>query len=173
MIEIHTANKEHIPYVSQIVSLINESAKIRGTGIAKRSPSYLEEKINQGKAIIGLDDEQLVGFCYIETWSNHKYVANSGLIVHPDYRGRGIAKQIKSKAFKTSRELFPNAKIFGITTNGSVMNINSSLGYKPVTFNQLTTDNDFWDGCKSCPNYDILQRNKREMCLCTAMLYKP
>ena len=65
------------------------------------------------------------------------------------------------------------AKIFGITTSLAVMRINSELGYKPVTFSELTSDESFWKGCQSCPNYDILTRNKRNNCLCTGMLYDP
>jgi hypothetical protein len=50
------------------------------------------------------------------------------------------------------------------------MKINSELGYRPVTFSELTQDEDFWKGCQSCPNYDILLRCNHRMCLCTGML---
>ena len=53
------------------------------------------------------------------------------------------------------------------------MKINSSLGYRPVSFAELTDDDQFWDGCKTCNNYDILLRCKRTVCLCTAMVYDP
>lgn len=102
-----------------------------------------------------------------------KYVANSGLIVHWDYRGQGLAKKIKAKAFELSKKKYPEAKLFGITTSLPVMKINSDLGYKPVTFSELTQDETFWKGCQSCPNYDILSRNNRSNCLCTGMLYDP
>ncbi len=68
---------------------------------------------------------------------------------------------------------FPFAKIFSITTSLPVMKLNSRMGYKPVTFSELTDDNEFWQGCQGCVNYDILQRNNRRMCLCTGMLYDP
>ncbi len=171
MIYIGVANENHLKFAEQISELIQSSASKRGTGIAKRSPEYIKTKILEDKAIIALDGESFVGFCYIESWQNKNFVANSGLIVNPDYRGRGIAKKLKTKAFEHSRKKFPEAKLFGITTNLSVMKINSSLGYKPVTFSELTNDDEFWKGCESCVNYPILQKTGRKQCLCTAMLF--
>lgn len=147
-----------------------ESAKARGTGIATRKPEYVAEKILTGKAVIALVEGELGGFSYIETWGHGKYVANSGLIVNPKFRRLGLARKIKGAIFNLSRELYPDAKIFGITTSLPVMKINSDLGYKPVTFSELTQDDAFWAGCNSCPNFDILTRNERKICLCTAML---
>jgi hypothetical protein len=37
----------------------------------------------------------------------------------------------------------------------------------------LTDDSEFWKGCQTCKNYDILTRTERSMCLCTGMLYDP
>ena len=149
------------------------SAKARGTGIARRSPEYIAEKMEQGKAVIALGDNgDWIGFCYIETWQG-EYVANSGLIVAPQYRKAGLAKSIKKKIFALSRQKYPEAKIFGLTTGLAVMKINSDLGYEPVTYSQLTNDEQFWAGCKSCVNYDILMSKERKNCLCTAMLYDP
>jgi hypothetical protein len=152
-----------------------ESAKARGTGIAKRTPEYLQEKMSEGKAIIATDDVtgEFVGFCYIETWQHGKFVANSGLIVKPSYRQYGVAKAVKSKAFELSRTRFPDAKIIGITTSLAVMKINSDLGYEPTTFSELPVDDNFWKGCQSCVNYDILTRTERKICLCTGMIYDP
>lgn len=172
-IEILVANESHIPYVDIILKTIEVAAKIRGTGIAKRSPEYVKQKMIEGKAIIALCGDQFAGFCYIETWSNKQFVANSGLIVVDSFRGHGLAKKIKRKAFELSRERFPEAKIFGLTTGLAVMKINSELGYLPVTFSELTSDESFWKGCQSCVNYDILQRTGGSKCLCTAMLYDP
>src|SRR5687767_12852167 len=150
------------------------SAAARGTGIAKRSPEYIEQKIDEGKAVIAVTDQnEWVGFCYIETWSHGEYVANSGLIVAPAFRKSGVAKGIKQKIFALSREMYPEAKIFGLTTGLAVMKINSDLGYEPVTYSELTQDEEFWAGCKSCVNYDILMSKERKNCLCTAMLYDP
>ncbi|MEQ9514046.1 MAG: GNAT family N-acetyltransferase, partial [Balneola sp.] len=160
-------------YAEEICALIEKAAQQRGTGIAKRDPNYIKTKFDNENAVIALDGDKLVGFCYIEIWENKKYVANSGLIVHPDYRGLGLAKKIKAKAFELSRKKYPESKLFGITTSLPVMKINSDLGYKPVTFSELTQDDTFWKGCQSCPNYDILSRNDRKNCLCTGMLYDP
>lgn len=172
-IKVIVASEEHLAYVDTILDTIEKAAKIRGTGIAKRSPEYVKQKMLEGKAIIALDGDQFAGFCYIESWSNKKYVANSGLIVVETYRGHGLAKRIKRKAFDLSREMFPDAKLFGLTTGLAVMKINSEMGYRPVTFSELTDDEAFWRGCQSCVNYDILQRTNRRMCLCTGMLYDP
>lgn len=168
--DIQVATGFHEKYATTICEVIAESAKARGTGIAKRKPEYILEKIRQGKAVIALYDGQFAGFCYIETWSHDRYVANSGLIVAPDFRKMGLAKAIKRRIFQLSREKYPEARIFGITTSLAVMKINSELGYQPVTFSELTQDEAFWQGCQSCPNFDILSRNDRKMCLCTAML---
>jgi len=167
---IEIAGPQHEPYAEAICRLIAESAKARGTGIAERQPAYICTKMNNGNAVIALRGEILAGFCYIEVWSHGRYVANSGLIVAPEFRKNGLAKAIKQKAFELSREKFPEARLFGITTSLPVMRINSELGYKPVTFSELTQDDAFWDGCRSCPNFDILERNHRRLCLCTAML---
>jgi uncharacterized protein YheU (UPF0270 family) len=168
---IEVTTPEHEIYAEAINNLIKESAKARGTGIAERKIEYIQKKINMGNAVIALtEDHQLAGFCYIETWSHGQYVVNSGLIVAPEFRRFGLATQIKERVFQLSREKYPAARIFGITTSLAVMKINSALGYEPVTFSELTQDPEFWNGCKSCPNFDILERNQRRMCLCTAML---
>lgn len=172
-IYVIVADLRHVDYATEICEMIERAAKIRGTGIAKRNPLYLVQKIQEGKAVIAFDDKKVIGFCYIETWEHGKYVANSGLIVDPDYRAVGLAKSIKAEAFNLSRKRYPNAKIFGLTTSLPVMKINSDLGYRPVTFSELTADESFWKGCSSCVNYDILQRTGRKMCLCTGMLYDP
>jgi hypothetical protein len=161
-------------YAEQIVTEMAESAKARGTGIAKRSPLYIEKKMDEGKAVIAhIEDGTWVGFCYIEAWEHGKYVANSGLIVSPAFRKSGVATEIKRTVFELSRKTFPDAKIFGLTTGLAVMKINSDLGYEPVTYSELTNDEEFWKGCQSCVNFDILTSKDRKNCLCTAMLYDP
>ncbi len=167
------ADTSHIKYAEIICETIAESAQVRGTGIARRTPEYVASKMENGNAVIALDGDKFAGFCYIEKWGHGKFVANSGLIVHPDYRGKGLAKKIKLKVFEHSRNKFPNAKVFSITTGLPVMKMNSDLGYKPVTFSELTDDQSFWDGCQTCKNYDVLTRTNRKMCLCTGMLYDP
>lgn len=153
--------------------MIALAAEKRGTGIARRSPEYIASKLRDGKSVIAVVDGRPVGFCYIESWSHGKFVANSGLIVAEEYRQSGLARRIKKEVFKLSRKTYPDAKIFSITTSLAVMKLNSELGYKPVTFSELTDDEAFWKGCESCRNFDILSRNERRMCLCTGMLYDP
>jgi hypothetical protein len=167
------ATEKHINYAQEICDEMAESAKARGTGIARRTPEYVANKMLEGKAVIAVrNDGTWAGFCYIETWDG-SFVANSGLIVSPKYRKAGLAKAIKRRVFDLSRELYPEAKIFGLTTGLAVMKINSELGYEPVTYSELTQDENFWKGCQSCVNYDILTMKERKNCLCTAMLWDP
>jgi hypothetical protein len=171
---IRVATPDDKTYSKIITDEMEASANARGTGIAKRSPEYIEAKIDEGKAVIAVTpDGTWVGFCYIENWSHGEYVANSGLIVAPVFRKTGIAKGIKKRIFDLSREKYPDAKIFGLTTGLAVMKINSDLGYEPVTYSELTQDEAFWAGCKSCVNYEILMSKERKICMCTAMLYDP
>ena len=170
---IQVANDSHLSYVQTILETIEAAAKVRGTGIAKRSPEYLELKIKEGKAIIALMGTEFAGFCYVESWGNKQFVANSGLIVVEKFRQHGLAKKIKQYAFSLARAMFPGAKVFGLTSGAAVMKINTELGYAPVSFAQLTDDEAFWRGCQGCVNYDILTRTERKYCICTAMLFDP
>ncbi|WDF53779.1 GNAT family N-acetyltransferase [Mucilaginibacter sp. KACC 22063] len=172
--DIIVASEKHVDFAEQITVEMAESAKARGTGIAQRSPEYVANKMLEGKAVIALHkDGRWAGFCYIETWSHGDFVANSGLIVNPEFRKAGLAKAIKHVIFQLSRKKYPNSKIFGLTTGLAVMKINSELGYEPVTYSELTQDEEFWKGCRSCVNYDILMSKERKNCMCTAMLYDP
>ena len=171
---VRVAHSGDASFANAITDEMASSAKARGTGIAKRSPDYVAKKINEGKSVIAYTEEGTwVGFCYIEAWQHGQFVANSGLIVAPAFRKTGIAKKIKQTIFQLSREQYPTAKIFGLTTGLAVMKINSELGYEPVTYSELTDDEEFWAGCKSCVNYDILMSKDRKNCMCTAMLYEP
>ncbi|MBQ5972237.1 MAG: DUF559 domain-containing protein [Prevotella sp.] len=172
-IKIVVADESHEKYVDTILQTISDAASVRGTGIARRTHEYLLNKIVQAKAVIALCGDRFAGFSYIETWENKKYVTTSGLIVHPDFRGRGIAKKIKDLTFSLARTRWPNAKIFSLTSGAAVMTMNTQLGYKPVTFAELTDDDAFWDGCNGCQNVDILRRTDRHYCICTAMLFDP
>jgi hypothetical protein len=172
--QIQIADESHQDFALIICDEMESSAMARGTGIAKRSPDYIQEKMREGKAVIAFTrDGAWAGFCYIETWSHGEYVANSGLIVASAFRKSGLARQIKKKIFELSRQKYPEAKIFGLTTGLAVMKINSELGYEPVTYSELTQDEAFWAGCKSCVNYEILMSKERKNCMCTAMLYDP
>jgi hypothetical protein len=172
--KIIIANSTHKEYAITITDEMGNSAKARGTGIAKRTPEYVETKMEEGKAIIALtQDGTWAGFCYIEAWGHGKYVANSGLIVAPEFRKYGLARKIKREIFKLSRQKYPDSKIFGLTTGAAVMKINSELGYIPVSYSDLTDDEAFWKGCQSCVNYEILVSKSRQNCICTAMLFDP
>ena len=172
-IEVIIANASHEKYVDEILDTISAAAKVRGTGIARRTHEYVAQKMKEGKAIIALAGEEFAGFCYIESWGNKQYVANSGLIVREKFRGHGLARRIKKRAFRLSREKWPDAKLFGLTSGGAVMKINTELGYVPVPFSELTDDEAFWKGCQGCVNHDVLLRTDRRYCICTAMLYDP
>ena len=168
------ADASHAIYADEICEEVFISARERGTGIARRTPEYIIEKMTAGKAVIAVaDDGRFAGFSYIETWGHQQFVANSGLIVAHAFRGLGIAMKIKRRIFQLSRELFPEAKIFSITTGAAVMKMNYELGFRPVPFSFLTDDPEFWKGCQGCRNYGILESNEFRMCLCTGLLYDP
>jgi hypothetical protein len=173
-LEICTATQKHILYAEFISTMIDRAAQAKDIGLARRSAAYIRERILEGKAIIALaDGHKIAGFCYLETWDHGQYVANSGLIIAPEFRGIGLAKKIKIAAYYLSREKYPKAKLFGLTTSPAVLKINSQIGYRPVAFAELTQDAEFWNGCASCPNHDILLRTRRKFCLCTGMLLDP
>ena len=172
-ITVMVADASHEQYIDTILTTIEEAAKVRGTGIAKRSHEYLATKMREAKAVIALSGDRFAGFSYIETWGNKQYVTTSGLIVHPDFRGMGVARRIKDLTFTLARTRWPHAKIFSLTSGAAVMAMNTRLGYQPVTFADLTDDEAFWRGCEGCINFDVLQRTGRRYCICTAMLYDP
>ena len=172
-IKVLVAGPEHEVYVDTILQTIADAAKVRGTGIAKRTHEYLTIKMREAKAVIALEGDRFAGFSYIETWGNKQYVTTSGLIVHPDFRGRGVAKRIKDMTFSLARTRWPHAKIFSLTSGAAVMKMNTALGYQPVTFDDLTDDEAFWRGCEGCVNYPVLKERNRKFCICTAMLFDP
>lgn len=172
-IQVVVADTSHEKYVDTILQTIAEAAKVRGTGIAKRTHEYLVTKMREAKAVIALQGDKFAGFSYIETWGNKQYVTTSGLIVHPDFRGQGVAKKIKDMTFTLARTRWPHAKIFSLTSGAAVMTMNTQLGYQPVTFGDLTDDEAFWKGCEGCVNYPVLKERNRKFCICTAMLFDP
>ena len=172
-IEVLVADPSHEKYVDTILQTIADAAKVRGTGIAKRTHEYLATKMKEAKAVIALCGDRFAGFSYIETWGNKQYVTTSGLIVHPKYRHLGVAKRIKDMTFQLARMRWPKAKVFSLTSGAAVMKMNTELGYVPVTFADLTDDEAFWRGCNGCINHDILERTGRKYCICTAMLFDP
>lgn len=174
MIFVRIATINDIKYADEIVQEIEASAILRGSGIAKRSPASIAEKILADKAVVAVTAAgEWAGFAYLEVWEGGAFVSNSGLIVAPRFRNAGVAKAIKERIFKMSRRLYPDAKIFSITSGTAIMKMNTRLGFEPVGFAEITQDDTFWAGCKSCVNYDILQNKKKCNCLCTAMLFEP
>ena len=172
-ISVMVADASHEKYVDIILDTIEKAAKVRGTGIAKRTHEYVATKMKEAKAVIALYGDEFVGFSYIETWGNKQYVTTSGLIVDPKFRGLGVAKRIKDLTFTLARTRWPHAKIFSLTSGAAVMAMNTQLGYHPVTFAELTDDEAFWRGCEGCINVDVLKRTGRKYCICTGMLYDP
>src|SRR5262249_29852365 len=149
-----------------ILEEMERSAKARGTGIARRTPQSLCQKIYDGKAVIALaENGEWAGFSYIESWSDGEFVSNSGLIVNPAYRRLGVASMIEERVFTLARERYPRGKVFSITTGAAIMKMNHRLGFEPVVYGELTKDAAFWDQCKQCVNYPILEGNRREKCL--------
>lgn len=172
-IKLLIADESHIHYIDEILETITAAAKVRGTGIAKRNPKYVENLMLKGKAVLALDGDKFAGFSYIETWGGKHYVTTSGMIVPESYRGHGLARRIKHVTFSLARKRWPNAKIFSLTSGAAVMKLNTDCGYTPVTFAQLTDDETFWRGCEGCINHDVLVRTERRYCICTGMLYDP
>lgn len=171
---IEITNANHVFWAQEICDVTLASALARGTGISGRSPELIEEKIKKGEAVIAFAaDGRWAGFSFISCWDNGQFVSNSGLIVAPEFRHTGLAKRIKRKIFELSRQKYPDAKIFSLTTGLAVMKMNHELGFEPVTYSQLTTDDVFWENCKSCVNCPILRSKERKNCLCTAMIYDP
>lgn len=171
IITAHSGHEVHAAYISQ---LIQDGAKARGIGRGGRPAEYLAQKMRDGHAIIAFDDfGHVAGFSFLDIWEGGSFVANAGFIVAPEYRGLSLGKEIKVKAFELARDLFPDAKIFGITTTPAVMHMNNALGYVAVPYAELPQDEKYWAGCAKCPFYDVLVRANRKSCLCTAMLYDP
>ena len=172
-IDVMVADESHEQFVDKILDTIEAAAKVRGTGIAKRTHEYVTQKMLEGKVIIALSGDEFAGFSYIESWGNKQYVALSGLIVADKFRNIGLARNIKHAAFQLARLRWPKAKIFSLTSGSAVMKLNTELGYFPVTFADLTDDESFWRGCNGCINHDVLIRTQRRYCICTAMLFDP
>lgn len=174
LIFVRVATLQDIKYASEICKETEASAIARGTGIAKRTVESVAQKMRDGKAVIAhTGSGDWVGFAYLQSWEQGKYVANSGLIVSPAFRNAGVAKAIKERIFKMSRRMYPDAKIFSITSGAAIMKMNTQLGFEPVTYQDITHDESFWEGCKGCVNYDVLSGKKKCNCLCTAMLFDP
>lgn len=168
---IKVASEQHIPYIPDILSAIEEASKVPGNSIVMRDPTYLATKMREGKAVIALcDDGAFSGFCYLESWQDDQFVANSGMIVKPEFRGQGLATPIKRLIVAESQRMFPNAKVFGITKSPAVIKMSKRLGFKEVPYDQITSDPKFWKGCDTCRHYPELLQNRGTACQCIALL---
>lgn len=171
---VRVAIKADAKYALMITKEMSDSAKARGSGIGHRSVEFLCSKMDNNEAVIAVTRSGTwVGFCYIETWQNEKFVSNSGMIVSPPFRKRGIATEIKKAIFQLCRTHYPQASIFSITTGLAIMKLNTRMGFEPVTYSEITTDPQFWNKCKNCINYDTLQAKGCKNCFCTAMIFQP
>lgn len=162
-------------YAAAIANEMAYSSARRGTGIAPRTPEYVMKKMDEGLAVIAVNtgNGAWAGFCYIEVWQHKKYVANSGLIVSPGYRGTGISKEIKVALFDHCRSAFPEAKLFSLSTSPAVMHVNKALGYKVVPFAEVMNDELFLTGCQSWVNYtDLMNRDQTHLPY-VAMMFDP
>lgn len=162
-------------YAAEIAGEMAYSSARRGTGITHRTPEYIVQKMEEGLAAIAVnaDNGTWAGFCYLEVWQHQKYVANSGLIVAPGYRGTGISKEIKITLFDHCRLAFPKARLFSLSTSPAVMHVNEALGYKVVPFAEIMRDELFLTGCQSWVNYCDLMNREQTHLPYVAMIYDP
>jgi hypothetical protein len=64
---IYIASEADFKFAEEICTEMEESAKARGTGIAKRSPEYVKKKMSEGKAVVATTENgEWAGFCYME-----------------------------------------------------------------------------------------------------------
>lgn len=172
--KVRKAVKEDLVFVSSIVEEIAYWAKFRSTGVTTRTTMYVQQKIEEGLALIALDAKgDWVGFCYLETWEHEKYVANSGLVVLPEFRNTGLAFQLKQMALQVAARKYPRAKVFSLTTSLSVAKINHELGYKVVSHDQLLEDEYFIKGCGQVLDYPKMVQTHAGDSECFIMVYDP
>ena len=55
--KIVIADATHQDFARIICDEMESSAKARGTGIAKRSPEYIQQKMREGKAVIAFTED--------------------------------------------------------------------------------------------------------------------
>lgn len=171
-ITIRVGGPADVDRAAEIALLIEEAASQPGAAVARRSEECIRGKLIDGKAVLAVREDEVIGFAYLELWEEGRYLSHSALVVDPQYRGYGVGTALKKELFQLSRTQFPSAIPFGLTTNGAVMKMNSTLGYHAVPFSDITEDSEFWRGCEGCQYVSILKSQKRKNCLCTAMVYK-
>lgn len=170
---VRTAVAGDVHHVDTIIEHINQAAANPESGICKRSATLLTNKIIAGDAVIAVTpDDRWAGFSYIAAWDEDRFVSSCALTVADEFRQSGLARSIKSAILELARTKYEHAVVFGLTTSLAVMKINAQLGYKPVTYSEITNNEAFWESCKTCQHYDILERKQRKNCLCTAMVFQ-
>ncbi len=172
MITVRIATKKDYCYAEIISKELNTSAANRGVQIKNRTPKYILDKMETGLAIVAINSEteEWIGFSTLEVWEHEQFVANTGLIIAPKYRGHGFSMLIKSKLFELSRQKYPKAKIFSLTGNPNIIQINQTLGFTTVPFSTILNDNLFLTGCNSWVNYSEIMRHSSGH---VAMVYAP
>src|SRR3989337_749927 len=61
--QITIANESHTGFAQIICDEMAASAQARGTGIAKRSPEYIKDKMREGKAVIAFNKDGIWAGC--------------------------------------------------------------------------------------------------------------
>jgi len=157
-------------YAEAAARLIAQAA--RDHDIATRDPEFLQDKIITSKAVVALQHRAMVGFGYYCDWQGGRFVSHSGLVVHRRMRGSGLGHLIKQELFAASRRQFPRAIIMSLTSSPAVQAMNRSLGFRTVPLDQLTTDPEFWEGCRACRNFAAIQ-SCAGRCCCEGMIQRP
>lgn len=171
---IEKARCIHTFWIKEICEVTLSLVISHGRDISEHSPELLETKMKKGEAVIAFaSDGRWAGFSFISSCENGSYISNSALVIAPEFRHTGLVKKIKRKIFELSREMYPDACIFSLTSDLTVMKMNHKLGFKRVNFSELPSNSLFWESCKSCINCPVLMSQERKNCLCTAMLYNP
>ncbi len=169
-IEVRESTPEDTPRAEQAAHLIAEASSHHD--IATRTTEWLAKKVRARRAAVALDGDELVGFGYWSSWQEDTFVSHSGLVVRADYRGAGLGGDLKRVLFDSSRRQLPDARLISLTTSPQVRKLNLALGFEIVPLDQLTQDPAFWEGCKTCRNYeDVVARG--EQCCCEGMLLLP
>lgn len=170
VLEVRESTPEDVRYAEAASALIDQASA--EFDIAKRTPEWLAAKIRARRAAIALAGGELVGFGYWSAWENDTFISHSGLVVRSDYRGTGLGRDLKMVLFDSSRRRLPEASLMSLTTSPQVRKLNLSLGFEIVPLEQLTKDPAFWEGCRTCRNYEEVQA-RGQQCCCEGMLLRP
>lgn len=151
-------------YANDIAHEINISALLRKVAIAPRNGDYIFQKMIDGLAVIAIDNttEEWAGFCALDVWDHQKYVANTGLIVKPKYRGKNLSDLLKHKLFELARIKFPSAKVFSLTNKEKIKKVNIDLGFKEVETREIMLDPYFNTGMNSWVDFIELLKQSDE-----------